>query len=77
MVLLVSALTLNIMSNSSTTRPRSLWGGVFKACILLAVGIRIFTHVAPIHPAAALFAAVLVLGSVFYLLIAILTAITR
>ena len=75
MVLLISNLTLNIMSNSSTARP--LWGGVFKACILLAVGIRIFTHVAPIHPAAAFFAAALVLGSVLYLLVAILTAITR
>ena len=77
MVLLISTLTLKIMPNSSTTRPRSLWGGVFKACVLLAVGIRIFTHVAPIHPAVAFFAAALVLGSVFYLLVAILTAITR
>jgi hypothetical protein len=65
------------MSNSSATRPLSLWSGVFKACILLAVGVRIFTHVAPIHPAAAFFASVLLLGSVFYLLAAILTAITR
>lgn len=77
MVLLISTLTLKTMSNSSTVGPRPLWGGVLKACVLLVVGVRIFTHVSPIHPAAAIVASVLVVGSVFYLLVAILTAITR
>lgn len=60
-------------SNSNVDNPPSRGAKVLKALVLLAVGIKILTGVAPNHgPIFGVFAILMVIGGVINLIIAIL-----
>lgn len=59
---------------SKTEKPPSRGAKVFKALILLAVSIKLFTNVAPNHgPLFALFSGLMILGAILYLIMTIFT----